>query len=240
MDDPVGSARFTRRRIAGWLRRPLVVAAVLVAVVGFLAWVVYGSSWLGVRTVRVEGAALMSPGQIERAAEIDEGTPLARLDLGAVEDRVAALPAVDDVDVRRDWPNGVRIVVRERVAVAVVRQDREYRAMDAEGVLFRSYERPPEGLPLVRADDLDREGGADALREVAGVVGALDPAIARKVDHVEVASMDAIALILSSGDEVRWGSAAQSELKARVLATLLEVDASVYDVSVPEQPTTRA
>jgi cell division protein FtsQ len=72
------------------------------------------------------------------------------------------------------------------------------------------------------------------------VVGSLDPGIARKVDHVEVASMDAIALILSGGEEVRWGSASQSDLKARVLATLLEVDAAVYDVSVPEQPTTRA
>jgi len=72
------------------------------------------------------------------------------------------------------------------------------------------------------------------------VIASLDRSIARKVDHVEVASMDAIELVLSNGKQVQWGSAAQSALKARVLATLLEVNASVYDVSVPEQPTTRA
>jgi cell division septal protein FtsQ len=240
MDDAVVSGRFTRRRISGWFRRPLIVGLVAALFVGFAAWVVYGSSWLGVRSVRVEGESFLTPDQIERAAAIDSGTPLARLDLAAVEERVSRLPAVDEVDVQRDWPDGVRIVVRERVAVAVVRQDGEHWAMDAEGVLFRSYREPPRRLPMVRADELDAEGREDALREVAGVVGALDPGIARRVDHVEVASMDAIELVLASGDEVRWGSAAQSDLKARVLATLLEVDASVYDVSVPEQPTTRA
>jgi cell division protein FtsQ len=240
MTDPVVPARFPRRRVAGWLGRPQLIGLLVVALVGFGAWVVYGSSWLGVRSVRVDGASYLTTERIERAADIADGTPLARLDLGAVEDRVAALPPVADVDVRRDWPDGVRIVIRERTAVAVVRLDRDYHAMDDEGVLFRTYRRPPERLPLVRADDLEGAGSDDALREVAGVVGALDPAIAREVDHVEVASMDAIALILAGGDEVRWGSAAQSDLKARVLATLLEVDASVYDVSVPEQPTTRA
>jgi cell division septal protein FtsQ len=240
MDDAVVSGRFTRRRISGWFRRPLIVGLVAAMFVGFAAWVVYGSSWLGVRSVRVEGTSFLTPDQVERAARIDPGTPLARLDVDAVEGRVAVLPAVDEVDVRRDWPDGVRIVVRERVAVAVVRQDGEDLAMDAEGVLFREYREPPKRLPLVRADDLDRDGREDALREVASVVGALDTGIARQVDHVEVASMDSIALILSSGDEVRWGSAAQSDLKARVLATLLDVEASVYDVSVPEQPTTRA
>jgi cell division protein FtsQ len=240
MPDPVAPTPLPRRRLAGWFGRPQLIVLLAVALIGFGAWVVYGSSWLGVRSVRVDGTSYLATEDVERAAEIVDGTPLARVDLGAVEDRVAALPAVADVDVRRDWPDGVTIVVRERVAVAVVRQDGDYHAMDDAGVLYRTYRRPPEQLPLVRADDLAGPDSVDALREVAGVVDALDPAIARKVDHVEVASMDAIALILSSGDEVRWGSASQSDLKARVLATLLEVDASVYDVSVPEQPTTRA
>jgi cell division protein FtsQ len=240
MPDPVAPTPLPRRRVAGWFGRPQLIVLVAVALVGFGAWVVYGSSWLGVRSVQVDGTSYLATEDVERAAEIVDGTPLARVDLGAVEDRVAALPAVADVDVRRDWPDGVTIVVRERVAVAVVRRDGDYHAMDDAGVLYRTYRRPPEQLPLVRADDLAGPDSVDALREVAGVVDALDPAIARKVDHVEVASMDAIALILSSGDEVRWGSASQSDLKARVLATLLEVDASVYDVSVPEQPTTRA
>jgi cell division protein FtsQ len=240
MSDPVIPGPFARRRFARWFGRWQIVALLVIVVVGFGVWVVYWSSWLSVTSVEVEGTSYLTPREVRRAAAIEVDTPLARLDLNAVEDRVAELPAVADVDVRRDWPGGVRIVVDERDAVAVVRRDREYQAMDAEGVVFRTYRRPPHRLPLVRAGQLEERGSEDALHEVAAVVGSLDPTIARKVDHVEVASMDAIELVLASGDEVRWGSSAQSDLKARVLATLLGVDASVYDVSVPEQPTTRA
>jgi cell division septal protein FtsQ len=238
--DPVVKGQFSRRRrFLRWFGRVQVLTIVTVLLVGFGVWVVYASSWLGLESVEVEGTSYLTPREIEREADLDMGTPLARVDLAAVEDRIAQLPAVAQVDVQRDWPNGVRIEVKERTAVAAVRQDHELQGMDADGVLFRTYRQQPDGLPLVRAGQLDDKGSDDALKEVAGVVASLDRRIARQVDHVEVASMDAIELVLSSGDEVRWGSAAQSDLKARVLATLLEVDASVYDVTVPEQPTTR-
>jgi cell division protein FtsQ len=46
--------------------------------------------------------------------------------------------------------------------------------------------------------------------------------------------------VLRDGRQVLWGSAEQSELKARVLPELLAAQrAQVYDVSVPESPITR-
>jgi len=240
MADPVVTGRFSRRRFLRWFGRAQVIALVTILLVGFGVWVVYASSWLGVKSVDVEGTSYLTPREVERVADVPIGTPLARLDLNAVEDRVAELPAVASVDVERDWPDGVHIVIQERTAIAVVKQDHKLHGMDAEGVLYRTYRHRPDRLPLVRAGQLDRKGSADALHEVAGVIASLDRKIARKVDHVEVASMDAIELVLSNGKQVQWGSAAQSDLKARVLATLLKVDATVYDVSVPEQPTTRA
>lgn len=240
MADPVVTGRFSRRRFLRWFGRAQVIALVTILLVGFGVWVVYASSWLGVKSVEVEGTSYLTKQEVERVADVQTGTPLARLDLDAVEDRVAELPAVASVDVERDWPDGVRIVVQERTAIAVVKQDHKLHGMDAEGVLYRTYHHRPGRLPLVRAGQLDDKGSADALHEVAGVIASLDRSIARKVDHVEVASMDAIELVLSNGKQVQWGSATQSQLKARVLETLLKVNASVYDVSVPEQPTTRA
>ena len=240
MADPVVTRRFSRRRFLRWFGRAQVIALVTILLVGFGVWVVYASSWLGVKSVDVEGTSYLTPREVERVADVPIGTPLARLDLNAVEDRVAELPAVASVDVERNWPDGVHIVIQERTAIAVVKQDHKLHGMDADGVLYRTYRHRPDRLPLVRAGQLDDKGSADALHEVAGVIASLDRNIARKVDHVEVASMDAIELVLSNGKQVQWGSAAQSDLKARVLATLLKVNASVYDVSVPEQPTTRA
>ena len=101
--------------------------------------------------------------------------------------------------------------------------------------MFRDYERPPGDLPRVRrAATADR----DALREAAAVVAALPADLAERVDHVEVATVDQIALVLRDGRRVEWGSAEESEEKAEVLAALLEQrEAKAYDVSVPGQPT---
>ena len=64
--------------------------------------------------------------------------------------------------------------------------------------------------------------------------------LAARVDHVEVQTIDQITLVLRDGRQVLWGSAEQSELKARVLPELLAAQrAQVYDVSVPESPITR-
>lgn len=238
--------RFARRRWRGRMGRwrALLVTGAVVAVAGGAGWLVLGSEALDVDAVAVQGTRLLSPAEVERAAEVPPGAPLARLDLDAVRARVENLLAVESVAVTRDWPGTVRVVVTERQAVAVVESDGARRGLDAEGVLFRGYRSPPEGLPLVRSDDLaaalsdDGASTADALREVALVVESLPPSVSRRVDHVDVASLDSIALVLGDGSRVRWGSAEDSALKADVLATLMSVDASTYDVSVPGLPTT--
>ena len=238
--------RFLRRRWRGRLGRwrgPL-IAVGLVALAGGGGWLVFWSAALDVDGVSVEGTHLLTPAAVERAAAVPSGEPLARVDLDAVAARVERLPAVDFAEVTRDWPGTVRIVVTERRAVAVVQEAGVFEGLDAEGVLFRSYRSPPDGLPLVRSDDLseavsdDAEVRADALREVARVVQSLPPPVAGKVDHVELASLDSIELVLADGSLVRWGSADDSGLKADVLAALMSVPATTYDVSVPGLPTT--
>lgn len=233
-------SRFARRRVLGWLRaarlRLLLLGSLLLLAFG--AWVLLVSSWFGVRDVSVSGVEHLRADQLRQAAGIAPGTPLARLDVSAVARRVEAVPGVADVDVSRSWPHGVRILVVESTPVAVVLENGSYAAMDDEGVLFRALRRAPPRLPLVRAGALAEEGRTEALAEVAEVVGSLSPGIARRVDHVKVASLDSIELRLRDGDQVRWGSAESSQQKAAVLEALLDIPASVYDVSVPEQPTT--
>lgn len=236
--------RFSRRRwwgrVGRW-RLPL-LAGLLVAVLGAGGWLVLWSDALDVERVGVRGTALLDEREVLAAAAVPTGVPLARVDLAEVESRVQELSAVASVSVSRDWPDGVDVVIRERESVAVVEENGQLQGLDREGVPFRSYPRAPPGLPLVRAADLAPEIGADgrsdALREVALVVTALPGELAARVGHVEIASLDAIALVLRDGTTVRWGSASDSEQKADVLTALMEVPAQTYDVSVPGLPTT--
>jgi cell division protein FtsQ len=229
--------RFARRQ---WARRWMAwrtVAVVLLglAAVGFLLWLVFASSVLAVSGVKVRGTAVLDPRTVRRAAAVPLGSPLAGVDLDAISARVRRLPAVRSVDVSRSWPDKVQISVRERDAVAVVERGGRLHGLDEDGVLFRGYLSRPD-LPVIR---MSTHTGADALAEAAKVAGSLPSGIARRVDYVEVRTVDTISLRLSNGCTVLWGSADDSADKARVLAVLLAHRASLYDVSVPGQPVIR-
>lgn len=229
--------RFARRQWARrWLAwKPVVAVLLLLASVVGAIWTAFFSSVLAVEGVSVDGTELLTPSQVRAAAAVPTGDPLARVDLDRVRSRVEALAAVKSADVTRTWPHEVLITVEERVAVAVVEIGGRIRGMDDSGVVFVDYQKAPTGLPHVRSSTDTR---ADALQEAARVIAALPSELDAQVDHVAVETVDQISLVLRDGRTVVWGSAEQSEEKARVLAALLERPAQTYDVSVPGQPTT--
>jgi cell division protein FtsQ len=239
------AGRRTRRRFARrqWARRwlslrYLLVALVLVALVGTSVWLVFFSATLQVKRVEVVGNSLLSDGRVREVADVPLGAQLALVDLDRADARVGSLAEVKSVDVTRTWPDAVRIVVVERTAVAVVELAGRIRGLDADGVVFRDYKAVPKGMPRIRPGGA---AGTDALKEAATVVAALPEDLATRVDHVEVATVDQITLVMRDQRQVLWGSADDSELKAEVVDKLLvaAADASVYDVSVPGNPTVK-
>jgi cell division protein FtsQ len=230
--------RFARRQWARrWLAWRVVVAGLLVAAaVAGVVWLVFFSSVLDVEDVEIEGNNMLTDDRLRRAAAVPTGEPLALADLDAIRARVEALPAVESVDVSREWPHAVLLDVTEREAVAVIDVDGRLRGMDETGVVFRTYATRPPGMPRIRVA-ADTRG--EAMAEGAAVVRALPPAVAKRVDFVELRTVDQISLKLRDGRTVVWGSAEQSEDKARVLGPLLGIEGTRYDVSVPGQPTVR-
>jgi len=230
--------RFARRQ---WARRflhwrPIAGVVLVLALVITLVWLFFFSSALAVKGVEVEGTGLLTTADVKRAAAVPVGEPLAGVDIGAIHDRVAALAPVAGVDVTRDWPDQVLISITERTPVAVVRVGSRLKGIDAEGVYFREFARRPHSLPLITGpDDIDRE----VLREAARIVAILPDDISAVVEHIQVETVDQISLVLRDGRVVEWGSAEQSDDKARVLEVLLPHPAQTYDVSVPGQPTTK-
>ncbi len=223
-----------RRRWLTW--KYVVVAVLLLAVVIGGVWLVLFSQVLAVKQVEVDGAELLSADTVRGAAGDLEGEQMARLDLGGVETRIEALAEVRDARVTRHWPDTVLIEVEERHAIAVVEIGGQLRGLDQEGVVFDRYRSAPDDLPRVETSP---DAGRDALREAAAVVSALPREISTKVDHVEVATVDQISLVLRDERVVLWGSADESELKAEVLVPLLSRPGQTYDISVPGQATVR-
>lgn len=240
--DPADTAERTRRRFARrqWRRRWLAwryVAAivVLLALVGGSVYALYFSAWLSVQGVSVAGTSSISDDAVRDAARVPEGEPLATVDLNAVRSRVESLADIRSADVTRQWPDRVLVRVEEREPVAVVEIGGLIRGMDDSGVLFRRYRSVPDDLPLVKAGP---EADIATLREAAVVIAALPQDLVGEVIRLEGETVDEIRLVLRGDREVMWGSADESELKAEVLARLLDQPAGSYDVSVPSRPAT--
>ncbi|HCB05184.1 MAG TPA: cell division protein FtsQ [Nocardioides bacterium] len=229
------SRRQWRRRWLSW--RPLLALVLVAALVGVGIYALWFSTWLAVDDVDVSGAETVEVSEVKARSGIDVGEPMISADLDNAERRIGALAVIRSVTVTRQWPNGILISIEERTPIAVVQIGDRLRGMDEEGVVFRDYRTAPPELPRV----VTTSGTTSAaLREAAEVVSALPQDLALIVDHVQVASVDEISLVLKDGREVVWGSADESATKADVLATLLAtVKAQVYDVSVPSRPTTR-
>lgn len=230
--------RFARRqrlvRWRGWL--PWAVGGLLVVLGGLAVWLFYFSSAFAVAGVRVTGLDTVPSATITQVAAAPVGTPLAKVNLDAIADRVRTIPAVADAQVTRAWPDQLVIVVTERVPVVVVTDGNKFELVDATGVTFRSVPTKPDGLPEALVVGTRREV---TIRSVVKVSAALPAALRSQVASISAGSPDSITLNLGSGVKVVWGSSDDSERKAEVLSVLMRRKAKVYDVSAPDLPVTK-
>lgn len=231
-------ARQDRRRTY----KRIAAAVLIVTVLGVLIWLIWFSSVLAVRNVKVDGLSTMRETQVLQAAKVPEGEPLARIDLTLIEEQVAALERVGEVSVSRSWPRTVVIDVVERKPIIWSKVGGQIRGIDRDGIDFRSYSKAPDELieAAVSVADADQKlATMQSVAAVAHLISTRDRPLREQVKSISAGSKDSIELTLTGGRTVVWGSEAKGERKLAVLRSLLGIEAARYDVSAPDQPTTR-
>lgn len=246
-----------RRRL---VRRLVWGAVTLVLLVVVAGWVLFFSPWLDLRKVAVEQRGQIPETTILTAAALAEGTPLASLDTAAVEQRVAQIPAVAEVRVTREWPHGVTIAVTPRTPVGYAVTSDGSALVDRAGVRYESVSDAPADLPQLQAPDGQPTQDAvavaaalpDSLRQRVSSVVVTDGRIrltlrgqdsqsgdGQSSDGQSTGSAAAAGKVDESGGLVYWGTAEDSEIKAKVLSGLLAGggDYKFFDVATPGYPT---
>ena len=216
----------------------LVTLTVAVLVLAAAVWVVGFTGVLGVRTVTVTGAGrVLTADQVRAAAAVPDGQPLARLDTGAVAQRVRSLAGVARVAVSRSWPGTVRITVTERRGVAVVRRDGVGWFVDGSGVVFQRHPAGRRMLPLLAVPAASPDD--PSTRAALTALTALPAEVAKQVTEVRAPTPESVTLTLTRGRTVLWGGAEQPAAKAAVLTALLRRPGTRYDISSPSVVTVR-
>ncbi len=225
------------------LKWALIALAVVAIAVGGLA--VLGSSLFAVEEVDVEGAVYTDKDALAAVVDDLQGTPVLRVDTGAAERELEAIPWIEEARVTTHFPHRVRIEIRERTPVLAFQAgDDRYRVIDRDGRVLDVLDGQP-----VRYLQLSSTAPAPALAAgqfapkgfgaAASMVEALTPEMSRLADAVEVAPDGSdLRLELDGGIEVRFGAAEDLVVKLVRLQTALDDHAdepiSVIDVSTKE------
>lgn len=225
-----------RRRPDPWKTAFFMVAAAGL-VVG-AAWALLGSSFFVVRTVRVIGSRAIPRQEVVAAAGVKIGTPLIRVDTGAVAHRVDRITQVQSAQVRRSWPDAIVITTVPRTPVFALRAGQSYDVIDAYGVMLGHVPRPGSGLVLLRSfTSMATLRGNAAVLEAGMVVRRLPTWLRHRLTAAATSGSQVI-LFLRPGVTVVWGGTARERAKAEEVAVLLRTGATYVDVSDPQSATT--
>lgn len=238
LSDRLAERRRARRRLR---LRAIALGAAAALLLAGAGYVLLASSLLALRVEAVEvvGANDIAPAEeVLAVVEPLDGVPLVRLDTPGLRDDLMGITGVAEATVQRDFPHGLVVTIVPREPVATVEDDGQYVLLDAEGVELDRTAEPREGVPEIDIP-VSSDATADALAAVLAVMEALPADLLTQVSEVSAPSAYEVEFGLDSGARVVWGSAEDSELKAAVLERLLQVPASVYDVSAPLSPITR-
>jgi len=199
-----------------------------------LAGAVYGvffSPLLGVRSVSIAGATDPISVKVLAVVDVPDGTPLARVDLDGVAERVNAVPEVAEVEVARHWPDTLVVTVNPRVPIAVTSANGRYWLMDSTGDPYLAVDAPPAGLVPVK---LATPGVGDPATAAAlTVVAALSPDFRAQVTDLAARTPYDVRLTLADGRSVIWGEATDSAKKMEILPAVMAQTGTVYNISDP-------
>lgn len=238
-----------------WLRRRrrwLIGLGTAVLVIGGLIAAVIFTPMFAVKNISVDGNKFASDKTVLQELEPLLEVPLPQISTGEVQSLLSDVPQVRHVSIEAHPPSELVVHIEERVPVAILRDGKNFTLIDKEGTPLATVpERDKAPYPLIDGDQ--EELGTNIFRATTAVLAALPEDILGRLEHASADSVDSVELVLHDGKRVVWGNAEKSELKAKVLAVLLEETRKsppeeeqaeaepieVYDVSTPTRPVTR-
>jgi cell division septal protein FtsQ len=204
---------------------------VFAAAAYLLAW----SSVFSISKIAISGAPTESSKNIiSKVANLQVGDQLARVEPRAISVRISSVDWVEDIEISRNWITGeVRLAVTPRTPTAFFNNQ----VLDASGKVF--------SLPGFKGGDLPRVSASNPELGVVAInlFQSLPQSIRDRVKNLAAYNESNFSLKYRWQEreiQILWGKNDQNELKAEVIAALLELPENKnirrIDVSAPHAP----
>ncbi|MAJ61503.1 MAG: hypothetical protein CBC48_17065 [bacterium TMED88] len=166
------------RRRGAWLLGGLAFGLIAAWISSESLWTSWGPKLGPIESIAVQGQAQLSPAEIAEATGVVRGSPLAKVNSGAIEARLSALPWIETADVLALPPSTLLIRVQERsprARLSAPSASESIRLVDASGTPFEGI--APEGSdwPVIRASEpLESNQSHPALRQALDLLDLLE------------------------------------------------------------------
>ncbi len=209
-----------------WRKRIALILGVLL--LGGASYVLGWSNLLTVQQVRIVG----TPHYLQEYVTV--GEKLARIEPRVIATKYESIDFVKEAKVSRNWlTRKVTIEITERTPKAIFNT----KLIDSEGKEFAQPEGFTTHLPVIKATD------SKAALWALSLLDKLPSRFISDLEYIAVESEDSFLLDMKFSErtiQVRWGSVAQSALKAKVYQALIDLPENVkingVDLSAPHAP----
>jgi cell division protein FtsQ len=223
-------------------RRAAALVAACVALAALYLFVLRDLPLFAVDRVLVGGVSGPESARVRQTLEATaEDMTTLHYDAGELRRAVDEFPTVAGIAVAADFPDTLRITVRQRQPAAIVVSGRARVIAAGDGTVLRAA-RSRRGLPLVHARE-SATAGAFASRAVLPplrVAGDAPAALVGRLERIRVERARGIVVDVRDGPVLIFGSDRRAEAKwvaaTRVLADPSAAGASYIDVRLPERP----
>jgi cell division protein FtsQ len=203
-------------RLLAWLLALAVVALPVVAVLN--GWIA-AERWPLTRLQVQAEFQRVSAEQVQAAVRPHVGSGFFAVDLGAIHASLAELPWVQQVAVRKVWPDTLEISLVEHRALARFGGER---LLSDTGELFVVPEiESLQGLPRFEADEAQVPVLIDMFRQAQALLGS-----SARIELLEYSARGSWNLRLASGTEILLGRSEPLLRLRRFLAALPELERS--------------
>jgi cell division protein FtsQ len=200
---PAGSLARTAAASIGHSRGAARGLAWVVVAAMFVGLTTYGGYWLWespafrVNHVTVVGNQRVASDEIVGAVGLFDQS-MFTANLADAQETLYTFPLLASVEVKRDWPNGIRVIVEERQAWGTWLQGGVRYTIDHDGVVLGT-EAPPAGAPQIKAAETATLRVGDHV-DYQAVAAAAE--IYEKLPRVLGTTVTEIAYVTGSGVQV--------------------------------------
>ncbi|MFA7744745.1 cell division protein FtsQ/DivIB [Salinicoccus roseus] len=126
----------------------LMLLMLLLFLVGLLIWYVTSSA-SEVKNIEISGNQLISDEEVEERLQFGTGDRMFSANLSQATENIAMLPAVEEVEIEREWWNTINVSVTEYQAVGYVANNSDYYPVLENAQVLRGYPSTPGSAPIL-------------------------------------------------------------------------------------------